>query len=164
MMVQLQYLCISVCIQPAVPQTWATVQISSPPDDSAIVGREFVMTCTVTAVRGLTVIPRVVWVGPDGDLTDVENITVGHPQTSGTETTRSLTLHFLQSHYGGWYSCIAAVNIPRLETPPRKPAHKHLAVISTLLLVCLHTNRKKLIVAYCLKVFTSNFSNYRFDQ
>ena len=79
-------------------------------------------------------IPRVVWIGPDGDLSDVENITMGHLQTSGTETTRSLTLRFLQSHYGGWYSCIAAVNIPGLETPPQKPAHKHLAVISTLLL------------------------------
>ena len=142
-MVQLQYLCIFVCTQPAVPQAWATVEISTPPDDSAIVGREFVMTCTVTAVRGLTVIPRVVWIGPDGNLTDVENITVGHPQTSGNVTTRSLTLHFLQSHYGGWYSCIAAVNVPGLETPPQKPAHKHLTVISTLLLIFVYTQGGK---------------------
>ena len=89
------------------------------------------MTCTVAVVRGLTVIPGVVWIGPDGNLTDVKNITMGHAQTCGNMTTSSLTLHFLQSHYGGWYSCITAVNIPGLEVPPQKLAHKHLAVIST---------------------------------
>ena len=89
------------------------------------------MTCTITVVRGLTVVPRVVWTGPDENLTDVENITMGHAQTCGNMTTSSLTLHSLQSHYGGWYSCIAAVNIPGLEAPPQKSAHKHLAVIST---------------------------------
>ena len=57
----------------SVPQSWATVQISTP-DDSAVVGREFVMTCTVTAVRGLMAVPSVVWTGPDGNLTDEENI------------------------------------------------------------------------------------------
>ena len=96
------------CIQPTVPQAWATVQISTPSDDSAIVGREFVMTCTVTAVRGLTVIPRVVWIGPDGDLTGTKNITMGYKQTYGLVTTRSLTLQSLQSSEGGQYSCMAA--------------------------------------------------------
>ena len=127
---------------------WATVQISTPPDDSAIVGRELVMTCTVTAVRGLTVIPVVTWTGPDGnltyteditvgfeetsgangDLTDSEKITVGDAQTSGLVTTRSLTFHSLQSSEGGRYSCMAAVDIPRLET---RSASKPLNVIST---------------------------------
>ena len=107
---------------------WTTVQISSPPDDSGIVGREFVMTCTVTVVRILTVVPKVVWTGPDGDLIDSENITVGDAQTSGLVTTRFLTFHSLQSSEGGRYSCMAAVDIPRLKT---RSASKHLNVIST---------------------------------
>ena len=131
MMVQLQYLCVTVCIQPAVPQAWTTVQISTPPDDSAIVGREFVMTCTVTVVRGLTVIPEVVWTGPDGNLTGTKNITMGYKQTSGLVTTRSLSLHSLQSSEGGRYSCMAAVNITKLQTSSQRSTYKHLNVIST---------------------------------
>ena len=130
-MVQLQYLYVSVHIRPAVPQAWATVQISTPPDDSAIVRRQFVMTCTVTTVRGLTVIPRVVWTGPEGKLTATKNITMGYKQTSGLVTTRSLTLHSLQSSEGGRYSCMAAISIPKLETSSQRSAYKHLNVIST---------------------------------
>jgi len=122
---------VCLCIQPAVPQAWATVQISSPPDDSAIVGREFVMTCTVTAVRGLTVIPEVIWTGPDGNLTGTKNITMGYEQTSGTETTRSLTMHSLQSPEGGQYSCMAAITIPKLKISSQKSTYKHINVIST---------------------------------
>ena len=122
----------TVCVcQHAVPQAWATVEISTPPDDSAIVGREFVMTCTVTVVRGLTVVPRVVWTGPDGNLTDVENITMGYEQASGLVIHHLLTLHSLQSSEGGQYSCIAAINIPKLEKSSQKSAYKHLNVIST---------------------------------
>ena len=106
---------------------WATVQISSPPDDSAIVGREFVMTCTVIVVRGLMVIPEVVWTGLEGNLTDSESITIGDAQISGTVTTRSLTLHSLQSSEGGRYSCMADVDIPGLEI---RSAYKHLNVLS----------------------------------
>ena len=126
-----------VSVQPAVPQPWATVQINSPPDDSAIVGREFVMTCTVTVVRGLTVIPEVIWTGPDGNLTMTKNITMGYKQTSGNMTTRSLTLHSLQSSEGGLYSCTAAVDISGLEAPPQISSRKHLTVISTLTIYTL---------------------------
>ena len=114
----------------AVPQSWATVQISTPPDDRAVVGREFVMTCTVTVVRGLTVVPSVLWTGPDGNLTDAENITVGPAQTIGLVTSRSLTLHYLQSPEGGRYSCMAAISVPQLEMPPQRSAYKQLVVIS----------------------------------
>ena len=116
----------------SVPQSWATVQISTPPDDRAVVGREFVMTCTVTAVRGLTVVPIVTWTGPDGNLTDAENITVGPAQTIGLMTSWSLTLHYLQSPEGGQYSCEAAISLPGFETLPQRSAHKQLVVISML--------------------------------
>ena len=128
----------TVCVcQHAVPQAWATVQISTPPDDSAIVGREFVMTCTVTVVRGLTVIPEVIWTGPDGNLTETKDITMGYKQTSGLVTHRSLTLRSLQSSEGGLYSCTAAVDISGLETPPQISSSKHLTVISTLTIYTL---------------------------
>ena len=129
-----------VSIQPAVPQAWATVQISTPPDDSAIVGREFVMTCTVTLVRGLTVmpvVPVVTWTGPDGNLTETKDITMGYKQTSGLVTTRSLTLHSLQSSEGGQYSCTAVISLSGLETPPQISSSKHLTVISTLTIYTL---------------------------
>ena len=128
----------TVCVcQHAVPQAWATVQISTPPDDSAIVGKEFVMTCTVTAVRELMVIPEVIWTGPNGNLTGTKNITMGYKQASGNMTTRSLTLHSLQSSEGGQYSCMAAVDISGLEAPPQISSSKHLTVISTLTIYTL---------------------------
>ena len=94
------------------------------------------MTCTVTVVRGLTVIPEVVWIGPDGNLTDTKNITMGHKQTSGVVTTRSLTLHSLQSSEGGQYSCMAAINISGFEIPPQTSS-KRLTVISMLAIYAL---------------------------
>ena len=113
---------------PPVPQSWATVHINSPPDDSAVVGRKFVMTCSVKAVRGLA--PNVIWSGPDGKLTDTKNITVGRAQTFGLETSQSLTLHCLQSSEGGLYTCKAVINIPRLNTCLQASAYKQLIVIS----------------------------------
>ena len=95
------------------------------------------MTCTVTVVRGLMVIPEVVWIGPDGNLTDTKNITTGYEQTSGLVTTRSLTLHSLQSSEGGQYSCMAAVNISGFETPPQISSSKRLTVISMLTIYAL---------------------------
>jgi len=122
------YIC---CIPYAVPQSWATVQISAPPDDSAVVGREFVMTCTVTVVRGLTVVPSVFWTGPDGNLTDKQSITVGPAETIGIVTNVSLTLHYLQSSEGGLYFCKATISIPRMETSLQIFAYKQLIVTST---------------------------------
>ena len=115
----------------AVPHSWATVQISSPPDDSAIVGRQFVVTCTVTLMRGMTGVPGVTWTGPEGNLTDSENITVGPAQTLGFVTSRLLTLHYLQSPEGGRYSCEAAISVPGFEIPPQRSAYKQVVVIST---------------------------------
>jgi len=114
---------------PPVPQSWATVHINSPQDDSAVVGREFVMTCKVIlTVRGLT--PTLIWIGPDGKLPDAPNITVGPTQTFGCVTSRSLTLHYLHSSEGGLYTCKAVINDPTLGTCIQKSAYKQLIVIS----------------------------------
>ena len=88
------------------------------------------MTCTVTAVRGLTVVLSVTWTGPDGNLTDAENVTVGPSHTYGLVTSQSLTLHYLQSPEGGWYSCKAAISVPQLEMAPQRSAYQQLVVIS----------------------------------
>ena len=89
------------------------------------------MMCTVTAVRGLMAVPSITWTGPDGNLTHVENITVGPAQTLGFVTSRSLTLHHLQSPEGGQYSCNAAISVPGFETSPQTSTYKQLVVIST---------------------------------
>ena len=89
------------------------------------------MTCTVTVVRGLTVIPRVVWIGPEGNLTATKNITMGYEQTSGLVTTRSLTLHSLQSSERGRYSCMAAISTSGLKT---RSGYKELIVLSQALI------------------------------
>jgi len=86
------------------------------------------MTCKVITVRGLA--PTVIWTGPDGKLADTKNITVGPAQTFGLETRQSLTLHYLQSSEGGWYTCKAVINIPRLNTCLQASAYKQLIVIS----------------------------------
>jgi len=86
------------------------------------------MTCSVKAVRGLA--PTLIWTGPDGELTDTKNITVGPPQTFGLKTSQSLTLHYLQSREGGLYTCTAVINIPRLDTCLQTSAYKQLIVIS----------------------------------
>ena len=88
------------------------------------------MMCTVTAVRGLMAVPSITWTGPDGNLTHVENITVGPAQTLGFVTSRSLTLHHLQSPEGGQYSCKAAISVPQLDMTPQRSAYQQLVVIS----------------------------------
>ena len=60
-----------------------------------------------------------------------KNITMGYKQTYGLVTTRSLTLQSLQSSEGGQYSCMAAINIPKLKTSSQKSTYKHINVIST---------------------------------
>ena len=93
------------------------------------------MTCTVTAVRGL--VPSVVWTGPDGNLTDAENITVGPAQTFGLVTSRSLTLHYLQLSDRGKYICKAVISILRLETSLQIAAHQFVDVIGKLYILYL---------------------------
>jgi len=70
------------------------------------------------------------WTGPDGNLTDAENVTVVPAQTFGLVTTTSLTLHYLQSSEGGQYLCKADVSIPRMETSLSTLAYKQLVVLS----------------------------------
>ena len=117
-------------IRYTVPESWATVQISTPPGDSAVVGTDFVMKCTATAVKGLMAAPSVTWTGPDGNLTDAGTITVGPAKTFGNRTTQSLMLHYLQSPEGGEYSCKAAISVPGFEIPPQISAYTQLSVIS----------------------------------
>jgi len=94
------------------------------------------MTCTVTAVvSGL--VPSVVWTGPDGNLTDAENITVGSAQTFGLVTSRSLTLHYLQLSDRGKYICKAVISILRLETSLQIAAHQFVDVIGKLYILYL---------------------------
>ena len=121
----------------SVPQSWATVQITSPPDDYPVVGREFVMTCTVTAVRGLTVVPSILWTGPDGNLTDAKNITVGPTYMLGLVTRQSLTLHYLQPLEGGQYSCKATISIPALEISLPISAYKELVLTGMYAVYCM---------------------------
>jgi len=75
-------------------------------------------------------VPSVVWTGPDGNLTDEENITVRPAQTFGLVTSRSLTLHYLQPPEGGRYSCNAVISVPGFENSPQRSAFKQLVVIS----------------------------------
>jgi len=74
------------------------------------------------------VVPSILWIGPDGNLTDIENLTVGSAQNVGLVTSRSLTLDYLQSSEGGQYSCKVIFSIPRIGLTLQISAYKELVV------------------------------------
>ena len=74
------------------------------------------------------VVPSILWIGPDGNLTNTENLTVGSAQNVGLVTSRSLTLDYLQSSEGGQYSCKAIFSIPTIGLTLQISAYKELVV------------------------------------
>ena len=70
-------------------------------------------------------VPSVVWTGPDGNLTDEENITVRPAQTFGLVTSRSLTLHYLYSHQKEGGTPVMQSSVSQDLRTPHKDLHSN---------------------------------------
>jgi len=83
------------------------------------------------------VVPSLLWIGPDGNLSNTENISVGPAQTFGLVTKRSLTLEYLESSQAGKYSCKGIVSIPRIELTLQVCAYKEI-VVTGMYICCVY--------------------------
>ena len=93
-----------------VPDEWATVDIQNSTGENALNNTDYILTCTVTVIEGITLPVTVEWVGPDGDVVTSEgNRMVGEVEVQGTVSTLSLSFSPVFSSDGGSYTCRAAV-------------------------------------------------------
>ena len=51
-----------------VPDEWATVSIHNSTGENALNNTDYTLTCTMTAMEGMTLPVTVEWVGPDGSV------------------------------------------------------------------------------------------------
>ena len=75
----------------------------TPTGCDTVAGEQLTLTCTVTVPDGLTGTPTVVWTGDDG----MTGVTEGTPDTSGRNTTLTLTFNPLRDSQDGDYTCMA---------------------------------------------------------
>ena len=75
-----------------VPDLWADINIASTFKNNALYGSEYTL-CTVRPIIGMTLLPSMEWVGPDGTVFSEcrdENVTVGEMEIEGRVYTLSL--------------------------------------------------------------------------
>ena len=80
-------------------------------------GQPYTLSCTATVVENLVVPPRLEWLETDHDRRVVgsNNISVGIPVTTGTNTSLTFTFVPLHTSHGGKYTCRATINIPAIS-------------------------------------------------
>ena len=114
---------------------WATVDIQNSTGENALNNTDYILTCTVTVIEGITLPVTVEWVGSDGDVvTSEENKMVGEVEVQGTVSTLSLSFSPVFSSDGGSYTCRAAISVswltqqpPHLSTTVKMPVTSKLA-------------------------------------
>ena len=96
----------------AVPDEWATVDIQNSTGENALNNTDYILTCTVTVIEGITLPVTVEWVGPDGDVVTSEgNRMVGEVEVQGRVSTLSLSFSPVYFTDGGSYTCRAAISV-----------------------------------------------------
>ena len=78
-------------------------------------GQAHTLTCITTVVENLIVEPTLEWLASDRNIVGDNDITVGPPITTGTNTTLTLTFDPLHTSHGGRYTCRARINIPAIS-------------------------------------------------
>ena len=107
------------CFLLSVPDEWATVDIQNSTGENALNNTDYILTCTVTVVEGITLPITVEWVGPDGDVVTSEgNRMVGEVEVQRTVSTLSLSFIPVFSSDGGSYTCRAAISVPWVGSDP----------------------------------------------
>ena len=102
-----------------VPDEWAAVDIWNSTGENALNNTDYILTCTVTVIEGITLPVIVEWVGPDGDVVMSEgNRMVGEEEVQGRVSTLSLSFNPVFSSDGGSYTCRAAISVPWVGSDP----------------------------------------------
>ena len=78
-------------------------------------GQAYTLTCTVTVVENLVVGPTLEWLDTDTNIVGGNDITVGPPITTNTNSTLTLTFNPLYTSHGGRYTCRASINISAIS-------------------------------------------------
>ncbi len=116
----------------AVPDDWASVDITNSTGENALHDTEYTLLCTVTVIPSMKLPPTVEWVGPGGDVIEGSdgNRTVSAVVTQGTVSTLSLTFNPVFSSDGGRYTCRASINAPLVKEPSNISTSVHMVVTS----------------------------------
>ena len=88
------------------------------------------MTCTATVVENLVVEPALEWLDSDRNVVGGNDITMGPPATTGTNTTLTLTFDPLHTSHGGRYTCRGSINIPVISFSNSNEADSNVTVQS----------------------------------
>ena len=100
----------------SVPDEWATVDIQNSTGKNALHNTDYILTCTVTVIEGITLPVTVEWVGSDGDMVTSEgNRMVGEVEVQGRVSTLSLSFSPVFSSDGSNYTCRAAIFLTRQQ-------------------------------------------------
>ena len=95
-----------------VPDEWATVDIQNSTGENALNNTDYILTCTVTVIEGITLPVTVEWVGSDGDVVTSEgNKMVGEVEVQGRVSTLSLSFSPVYFTDGGSYTCRTAISV-----------------------------------------------------
>ena len=78
-------------------------------------GQAHTLTCTATVVENLVVEPTLKWLNTDTNIVGGNDITVGPPITTNTNSTLTLTFNPLHTSHGGRYTCRASINISAIS-------------------------------------------------
>ena len=122
----------------AVPDDWGTLRITTNLSSRyAVSGRRTTLSCNVTVLPGLKLLPSLEWVGPNGTVvTDEGNQTI-EVETQGRVTALSLSFVPVITSDEGRYMCRANLSVPGIERqPPLLFTSFYLHVISKLIEIC----------------------------
>ena len=96
--------------------------------DMLIAGDNLSLTCTVTVVEYLTVVPTVQWSGGSVRLED--GVTESDTSHDGVNSMRTLTFSPLHTSHGAEYSCQAEISISSISVTKTVTSSEHVMVQS----------------------------------
>ena len=139
-----------------VPDSWASIRITTSPFRDALHNHSYTLVCNVLAIPGMNIAPEVTWYHPDGSQVETGGrLTVGSVETTGTTTTLSLTFSPVLHEDGGEYSCSAEVTVPWMTTQPSVKWEQVNMVVTS---KCKKLTIKQWLNSYHLICSTSNVS------
>ena len=93
-----------------------TIVVTITTSDSATVGQEYTLECNVsTVITGLTNVPTVTWLHPNGSLVTSDGGITISPSTPSSSST--LTFTPLTISHAGQYTCEGSIESPALDSP-----------------------------------------------